>query len=167
MLMKGPGRIPTPFDTEQNRSKELYARIYTWLEWEMYNNRYSKWPDVASHLVMYDDAYFRNHTWIWNGKPHWAYGKEYMNMIADRGAIEWTPNTIASTVEITGSRAAITLTTSTPNLKTLQMKKQGKNWEEISKQVQVELRNGRNEIEFRAINLADVSGPVHKVIIEN
>ena len=168
MLMKGPDRIPTPYDIQQKRSKELYARIYTWLEWEMYNNRYTKWPDAESHLVMLNDDYFKDHVWIWDGKPHWAYGKEFMNLIADRELIEWTPNTLSATTEITGANASIALTSSTPNLKTYQMRRlPDQTWEMISDHVQVELKNGRNEFEFRTGNLADVSGPLHMVIIEN
>ena len=168
MLMKGPDRVPTSYDTEQNRSKELYARIYTFLEWEMYNNRYAAWPDVESHLIMYEDEHFKTHVWIWNGKPHWAYGKEYMNLVGDRRLIEWTPNTLWSTVNITGREATITLATATPNLKSIQMRGlPDKTWKDVSDHVDVGLKNGRNEFEFRTVNLANVSGPLHKVIIEN
>ncbi|MEX2231366.1 MAG: transglutaminase domain-containing protein [Cyclobacteriaceae bacterium] len=169
VVMKGPDRIPTPFDKDQqNRSTELYARIYTFLEWEMYNNRYTKWPDVESYLVMLNDDYFKNHTWIWNGKPHWAYGKEYMNLIEDRGLIEWTPNTLSSSVEITGDSANIKLASTTPNFKTSQMRRlPDTTWENVTDKVSVKLENGINELEFRTVNLANVSGPPHKVIIEN
>lgn len=168
MLMKGPDRTPTPYDEEQKRSKELYARIYTWIEWEMSNNRYTVWPDFDTKLNMYDDTYFRNHVWLWDGKPHWAYGTEYMNRVADRGAIEWTPNTLCSTVEITGSTANITLQTSTPNLRSLEMRaRPSGEWQAVEEHVQVPLKNGRNEMEFRTINLAGVSGPAHTIMIEN
>lgn len=168
MLMKGPDRRPTPYDEEQQRSKELYARIYTWIEWERSSNRFTAWPDVDSKLNMYDDPYFRSHVWLWDGKPHWAYGTAYMNLISDRGAIEWTPNTVCSTVDIEGADATIALQTSTPNLKALQMRRLPAGaWENVSDHVAVHLRNGRNELEFRAVNLADVPGPLHRIMIEN
>jgi hypothetical protein len=39
-------------------------------------------------LSMYEDDYFKNHTWIWGGKPHWAYAKpEFMRLVKDRDSL--------------------------------------------------------------------------------
>ena len=73
-------------------------------------------------MIMYNDDYFRHHVWIWDGKPHWAYNTPHMELIADRSAIEWTPNTIAAKVKIEDDKATISLNSNTPNLKTYQMK---------------------------------------------
>ena len=50
-LVKGPDRIPTQIYPElDNRPKEFFARIYTWISWEKYNNRYSNWPNDSSDI---------------------------------------------------------------------------------------------------------------------
>src|SRR6266487_3838547 len=117
-LMKGPDRVPTEIYPElNNRTKELFARIYTWVSWDKYNNRYTNWPKKdSSDVVMYQDDYYKGHIWIRDGKPNWSYNTRYLHLVSDRKAIEWTPNTIASKVLIKGSQARIELNSSTPNL---------------------------------------------------
>lgn len=167
-LVKGPGRTPTAIYPElNNRSKALFARIYTWISWDKYNNRYSNWPNDSSDLVMYEDAYFKSHTWIRDGKPHWAYHTRYLHLVADRKAIEWTPNTIASKVNIEGATAVIELNAVTPNLKSYQMKDlPDGDWKDVTSRVEIKLKKDKNEIVFRTINLAGVTGPIHKIVIE-
>jgi len=114
------------------------------------------------------DEYFKNHTWIWDRKPHWAYNTEFMKLIGDRNAIEWTPNVITTAIKIKGKIATIELRSNTPNLKTYQMKElPDSDWKDISNSIEMELKKERNEIHFRAVNLAGVKGPEHKIIIAN
>ena len=168
---KGVARTPVEFDEEYKISKEHFARTYTWLEWDKYNDRYT--PDSSIEgdrgiLNMYNDEYFKTHTWIWDGKPHWAYNTKFMNLVSDREAIEWTPNTIASKIVIENNKAKIELRSTTPNFKTYQMKElPDGNWKDVPGSVETNLKKERNEIVFRAINLEDVAGPEHKVIIAN
>jgi hypothetical protein len=167
-LMKGPNRIPTEVYKEvNNRTKELFARIYTWISWDKYNTKYINWPNDSSDLVMYQDEYFKNHIWIRDGKLHWAYNTRYLHLVSDRKAIEWTPNIISSKVIIEGNIARIELSSITPNLKTYQMKvlPNGK-WKDVSNVAEIDLKKDMNEIVFRAINLADVAGTEHNVIIK-
>ncbi|MEP6952196.1 MAG: transglutaminase-like domain-containing protein [Ginsengibacter sp.] len=167
-LVKGPGRIPTETYPElKNRSKEKFARIYTWLSWGRYNNRYSNWPKTnTDYMIVYEDDYFKNHTWLWDGKPFWAYNTEYMNRVKERKAIEWTPNTISSKVTIEGSKGRIELHSITPNLKTYQMREMpDKNWRDISDVAEIALEKDTSEIVFRVVNLAGVTGPENKIII--
>ena len=118
-------------------------------------------------MIVYEDDYFKNHTWLWDGKPFWAYNTQYLYRLKDRKAIEWTPNIIESKVSIEGNKATIKLNSITPNLKTYQMKEQpGGDWKDVSNSVEVELKKDRNEMIFRAMNLAGVTGPEHKIIIE-
>lgn len=169
MLMRGPDRVPTEVYAEvNNRPKELFARIYTWITWDQYNTKYINWPKKdSSDLVMYQDDYYNNHIWIRSGKPHWVYNTRYLHLVSDRKAIEWTPNTITSKVIIEGKNAQIELNSITPNLKTYQMKElPDGDWKDVSKAVKIKLKNDKNEIVFRTINLADVGGIEHKVIIE-
>jgi hypothetical protein len=90
-----------------------------------------------------------------------------MNLVQDRKAIEWTPNSIASKVIIKENKAQIGLISNTPNLKTYQVKVMpDTTWKDVPNVSEVELKNDKNEILFRTVNLAGVTGPEHKVIIE-
>ena len=169
-MVNGPNRTPVDFDTEYQISKEHFARTYAWIEWETYNDNYTAFGDTTDArgiMTMYNDDYFKNHKWMWDGKPHWAYNTKYMNLVQDRKAIEWTPNSIASKVVIKENKAQVQLTSNTPNLKTYQMKEiPDGNWKDVSNAVTIELKKDKNEIIFRIENLAGVTGPEHKVIIE-
>ncbi|MEP7110814.1 MAG: transglutaminase domain-containing protein [Ferruginibacter sp.] len=167
-LVKGLGRVPTDIYPElNNRTKELFARIYTWISWNKYNSRYMDWPNDSSDLVMYQDDYYKSHTWIRDGKPHWVYNTRYLHLVSNRNAIEWTPNTIESKVKIEGGKAGIELNSNTPNLKTYQVKElPDGDWRDVSNKVEIELQKEKNEIVFRIVNLAGVTGPEHTIIIE-
>ena len=166
-LVKGPDRVPTEIYPElNNRHKELFARIYTWVTWEKYNNKYMIWPNDSSDIVMYQDDYTKTHTWIRDGKPHWAYNTRYLHMVPDRKAIEWTPNVITSKVTIEGNRSRVELSSVSPNLKTYQMKElPDGDWKDVSNVAGIELKKQLNEILFRTVNSAGVTGPEHKVVI--
>lgn len=167
VMVKGPDRMPVELDDETGTSKERYMQTYTWIEWHMYNDMFTAWPDYETKLIMYEDDYFRNHTWIWDGKPHWAYNTEFLVTKQNRHAIEWTPNTIKSDVQIEGKEAFIHLTSDTPNLKGFQMQKPGeKNWIPVDDSVNISLNKVEKEtFKFRTVNLAGIAGPVHKVLI--
>ena len=176
ILVKGPGRVPIDDDGIADEkgdiikvTKEKFAQIYTWIEWESRNNRFTGWPGNSGELSkvnVFADDYFKTHTWIWDGKPHWAYHTEFMILVNDRKALEWTPNTIATNVKIEGEFARINLDSTTPNLKSYQMKAlPDGEWKDISKTIQIELRMDREEMLFRTVNLAGVTGPEHKIII--
>lgn len=173
-MVNGPNRTPVEFDEEYQTSKEHFARTYSWIEWDTYNDKYTAIADTNSArgiLNMYYDDYFKNHTWIWDGNPHWAYNTKYMNLVADRKAIEWTPNTISSKVTITGNKATIKLTSNTPNFKTYQIKiLQDEDpiaigWKNVSDSIEVALQKGKTEIICRTINLVGIAGVEHKIII--
>jgi len=166
-MLKGPQRTPIEYDEQYHESKEEFARTYSWIEWDKYNNRYTIFPADSAELIMYGDAYFKTHTWMWDGKPHWAYNTRFMNPVADRHAIEWTPNTIASKVSIKGDKARINLISETPNFKTYQMKElPDGTWKNVPDSIEINLKKEKYEIVFRAENLAGVTGPENKIIIE-
>ena len=104
---------------------------------------------------------------MWRDGRHWAYDKpEFMRLVKERDAIEWTPNTIASEVLIEGNVAEIKLTSGTPNLKEYQMREgMSGEWQQVEESLSVELSKKRNEIFFRAVNLAGINGPEHKIVI--
>jgi len=167
MRVAGPDRIPTPYVPETGSSYERSAQTYTWIEYHTHNDMFSKWPEHETLLSMYEDDYFRNHTWIWDGKPHWAYDKpEFMRLVPDRDAIEWTPNVIYSEVHIDGQMARIKLFSETPNLKEYQIRSgPSGEWEMVEDSLDMELSEERYEFHFRTMNLAGVAGPVNKIII--
>ncbi len=166
VMLKGPDRIPTKMDEEIGASKERFMQTYTWIEWHMYNDMFTSWPNYETKLIMYEDDFYQNNIWIWDGKPHWAYNTEFLITEKSREAIEWTPNTLSSAVMIDGNRALIDLTSNMPNLKEYQMKESGKNeWHSVKDSVDIPLEKEEHEILLRAINLAGVSGPEYKVLI--
>lgn len=177
VLVKGPDRTQIESDGVLDKTgkikdvtKERFAQTYTWIEWEKFNDRYMNWPDAkakSSVLNMYADDYFNKNTWIWDGKPHWAYSKpEHLIRVSDRNAIEWTPNTIASDVRIEDNVAHIQLDSETPNLKTYQMRRNPDGgWKDIDASVRMEIEGEKEELTFRVINLAGVAGPEHKIVI--
>jgi hypothetical protein len=118
---------------------------------------------------MYEDDFFRNNTWIRDGKPHWAYNEPgYLVKVKDRDAIGWTPNTIASKVSINGKKAHIKLISDTPNLKEYQVKNSNSvAWQKTDRIFDVDLTEKGYELSFRAVNLANVSGPEHRVVIDS
>ncbi|MBK8501347.1 MAG: transglutaminase domain-containing protein [Saprospiraceae bacterium] len=166
-LVKGPKRVPLEYDSILHRGKENFARTYSWIEYHKNNNMFTAWPNFDSPLVMYADDYFNNHTWLWDGKPHWAYGNtEYMLLETDRNAIEWTPNTIASQIKIVDQEAHIDLTSDTPYLKEYQMKELPSGaWKKVESAVKIDLTDNVHEIIFRVVNMANVTGPEHRIKI--
>jgi hypothetical protein len=167
--VKGPERVPFDIDKETGISKVRSAQTYTWIEWHGYNNMFSVWPNHKELLIMFEDEYFKNNIWIWGGKPHWAYAKpEFMKLVQDREKIYWTPNTIASKVTIDGKIAHIELTSETPNLQEYQIKESAsEDWKTTGEKFDQKLEKREYELVFRAVNLANVTGPEHKIVIKS
>ena len=167
--VKGPGRIPFDVDAETGISKVSNAQTYTWIEWHGYNDLFTSWPDHTELLIMYDDNYSRTHTWIWGGKRHWAYDKpEFMKLVQDRDNIYWTPNTISSKINIKENIAHIELTSETPNLKEYQMKESATgDWKSVGNKLDLKLEKNKYELTFRVVNIAGVTGPEHRILIDS
>jgi hypothetical protein len=167
--VKGPERIPFDIDSETGISKVRNAQTYTWIEWHGYNDLFTSWPNHLELLIMYEDEYFKNNTWMWDGKPHWAYAKpEFMKKVQDRDEIYWTPNTIASKVNIEGNVAHIELSSETPNLKEYQMKElPSGDWKSVGEKFDKKLEKREYDWVFRIVNLADVTGPEHKIVLKS
>jgi hypothetical protein len=166
-LVKGPDRITTEMYPGLKISKESFARVYTWLSWGKFNNRYSNWPGTKTdYMLFYEDEYFKNNVWLWDGKRHWAYDTEFMILVKDRQAIEWTPNVITSAVTIEKNSADIRLHSITPNLKSYQVRElPDGEWRDTTPSNRFQLKKDTNEFVFRAMNLTGVTGPEHKVVI--
>ncbi len=167
-MLKGPELIPIEFDHEIGESKEAFSQTFTWITYQGNGNLFTAWPDHKEIVLWYQDNFFKNNTWIRDGKPHWAYSHpEMVIMTEDRAAIEWTPNTIASEVKINGNNAEVRLSSDASNLKEYQMKEMpAGEWHKVSEEMILKLQNKWHKYLFRAVNLADVPGPEHKIVIE-
>ncbi len=168
-MVNGPERIAVDFDSLYKTSKERFAQTYTWIEFHGHNDMFTVWPNHEELLVMYDDDFFKNNTWIWGGKPHWAYAQpDFMVKVEDRDAIEWTPNTIASKVIIENNKATIELVSDTPNLKEYQMKiSPSEEWVKVDNITVINLKVKKYDLTFRAVNLVGITGQEHRVLIES
>ncbi len=150
---------------------ERSALTYTWVTWEIQGNRHCGWPLFhSSAIAVYEDDYFRKHTWYRRvGKgviPHWAYEKNYFIKVRNRTWIEWTANTLQLRVHIKGTRASVEITSSTPNFQEYQIKAVGGSWRKTPEIFTVPLSRKNHEWVLRAKNLAGVCGPEHRLVIE-
>jgi hypothetical protein len=175
VMVKGADRKPIESDGLAdengkilNKTRADFAQWYTWLEWDKSNNRYTGGPDFGTRLNMYEDDYSRSHTWLWDGKTHWAFNTAHVDFLDSREAIEWTPNTVQVQVAVTGDSAKFNLASSTPNLKQYEMKESSDGqWRKCDSVFALNLEKMKYELVFRAVNLANVSGPESKVIISS
>lgn len=168
-MIFGPERKPVTVSQDKHqRTTEIFTRVFRWIAWFKQQDIYSNWDNGISYMVMYEDDYFKTHKWIRvDGKPHWAYGTKYLILVKDRNELYWTPNTITSEVKIDGEKATIKLNSVTPFFKSYQMKETSEgDWKDVSDSPEVSLKKGKNEMIFRTVNLAGVTGAEHKIIIE-
>lgn len=165
--VKGPDRIPTDIDPETGTSWELSARTYTWITWMGNGDYFSVWPDHTGMVFLYEDDFARENVWVRDGNPCWIYDHpDDVEWITQREVIEWTPNTIASEVQIEGSEAVIKLNSDTPNLKGYQVRvSPSGEWQQVDETARFKLGKEKLELTFRVVNLASVSGPEHGVYI--
>jgi hypothetical protein len=62
----------------------------------------------------------------------------------------------------------VKLVSDAPNLKAYQMKElPSGEWEKVEKEVTLKLANKKHQYLFRTVNLAGVTGPEHKIVIES
>ena len=167
--VKGPDRLPFDYDDEIGMTHTEFAELYTWVSWDAYNDRFTSWPDYTELLLMYEDDYYRNNTWYRNSRPHWAYASpRHLKLVQNRDELYFTPNTIKSEVEIDGNIVRVGLISDTPNFKEYQMKKSPEDeWVKVDPEFELELKSRKYDLVFRAVNLAGVSGPEHKIVISS
>jgi hypothetical protein len=163
----GPERKPT----DPRMNSPCWGRwatpiVYRWLSWEVSTNRFTAYPAaLSSVLVMYDDSIFRNNTWYRDGKPHWAYGTQYLLKISNRHWIYWTPNVIRAKEELAGDHVRIQLESFTPNFKTYQIRMGNGPWQDCKDHLQVQVKESIQHCAVRAMNLFGVTGPPHLIDI--
>lgn len=164
--VRGPQREPVAAPEEP----EGGTVTYRWLSWELQGNRHSNWPNFhSSSLAVLDDPYFQEHTW-WRRagtNKHWAYDAGYFVRTRHRDWIEWTPNVLLVTATISGDRVEGRITSCTPNLKEYQVREEpGGKWQPVAPEFGFSLSRVRHEWHLRSVNLANVGGPVYRLIVE-
>ncbi len=156
--VRGPDRKPVARVGDDTWGQT--PRTYTWISWYLDGNRHSIWPKrISSIEVVYDDEYWRSHTWYRGGKKHWAYDAGYFRTIKDRKLIEWTPNVLDVKTRIDGAEAELRITSCTPNLKQYEIKSPGGEWRPVASRFAIHLSADREQRLLRAVNRADVCGP--------
>lgn len=168
-LVKGVECTPIEFELVLNRegiqekqTKTDFAQVYTWIAWERANNKFTREAnDKDSELLcMYADEYYNHNIWIRDDQPYWAYGTEFLHLVEDRKAIEWTPNLVFANANIEKNQAHIQLTSNTPNLLTYQMKGTSlSNWTNVQDSLTIKLSELGDQLSFRTVNMAGVTGP--------
>ena len=142
------------------------TETYRWVNWEIDTNRFTAFPSFGSSAaVLLDDEYSLNNTWYRDGKENWAYAANYFVHTVHRSWIEWTPYVIQSYVKIDGNELRVRLTASAPNLKSYQIRYAEGTWKDCLDIVEMKIPDNGVRLFFRAMNVAGVSGPEHKITI--
>jgi len=162
LRVRGLDRKPEP--KVEDESWGLTARTYAWISWPTEGNRFTLHPETAPEFhVLFDDEYSRSHEWHRDGRRHWAYGAQRFRRVQERATIEWTPNVLDVKARVDGEAVEVTITSSTPNLREYQMKRGEGAWEQVGEKVVIHLKSPQERILLRAVNLAGVSGPEHRL----
>ena len=146
---------------------------YRFVAYELTGDRHTQSGWSSGALAVWEDEYFKTHTWYrWStplgGKApmHWALRQNFFVRVAHRDWIEWTPNVISMRAEIQGVVARVRLRSHTPNFERHEMRRPGGRWEKIGADFDLKLEGLRVEREFRSVNIAGVTGPVSRLLIE-
>jgi len=167
-LVKGTDQKKIEIDEEVDVPKEQFAQTYTWITWNENSNYFTSYPNFEGSTIMYKDDFYDNNTWYRDSVPAWIYKyPDRVLLVEERDDIEWTPNTITSKIFIEGKKATIELISDTPNLNTYQMKESSDSkWTNVENILHLDLKKKEYEYNFRTVNFANVTGPIHKIVIK-
>jgi len=163
--------VPEGTDLDAPEYKEPFGPdpdSYRFVAWDMNTNRFTSFPAApCSTYWVWEDKFWKENTWYYEGSKHWAYGPGLFVGVPNREWCEWTPNLISARTKIEDAKASVTLRSFTPNFKTYQMKSPGGNWTDCEEDVVLPLEKKKlNCFVFRTVNLAGVTGPEHRVEVE-
>ena len=146
---------------------------YRFVAYEITGDRHTQSGWLSGALAVWEDEYFRTHTWYRWANPtggkapkHWALRQDFFVRTRHRDWIEWTPNVVSVKAEIQGEGARVQLRSHTPNFERHEMRPSGGRWVKTGAEVRLKLEGQRVEREFRAVNAAGVAGPVSRLLIE-
>jgi hypothetical protein len=135
--------------------------------WYPEANEHTIWPKRrSSYEFVFEDDYWRGHTWYRGGKKHWAYDAGYFKPVKDRNALYWTPNVLHVKTQIEDDVAKVHITSCTPNLKEYQARRRGGTWKRVDQHFTLQLVDEREDWLLRSVNLAGVCGPEYRLVIE-
>jgi hypothetical protein len=162
-------RLAAGPDRRLQRKPPKSIGIYRWISWEV-SPSFTDFPNHSSSgMIVYEDDFFRNNVWYRDGAPHWAYAADFFIPVRHRSWIEWTPNVIASRVDITGNRARVAITSCTPNLLTYQVRRQvcrgDGAWRGCGDRLDLALGKSGIGLSLRSMNLVGATGPEHTIEI--
>lgn len=161
--------VPPGTDLSAPEYKEPFGPdvdTYRFCAWEMNTNRFTAFPAAPCNtFFVWNDKYWRENTWYYEGRKHWAYKPGLFVGVPSREWIDWTPNVISAKTKLDGDEARITLRSFTPNFKTYQTKTGDGKWADCDESVTLPLAKKLNRFAFRSVNLAGVTGPQHRVEI--
>jgi len=160
----GPDRVPQP--RERDESWGRTPRTYNFVSWRLQGDVHSALHPRSSAEVVYDDEYWRSHTWFRDGREHWAYKAGYFIPIRHRSWIEWTPNVLRVRTTIDGSAARVRIDSCTPNFKEYQIKGEEGGWTPVEADLVLPLTRPRHEWRLRARNIMNIPGPEYRLVIE-
>ncbi len=163
--VQGPAREPVDWGNDHQWGNT--PKAYACIGWLWQTDRFSRWPERGSSvMIVYNDEFFRNNVWYRSGKKNWAYDTGNFKRVEEINKINWTPNVLDLDVKINGSVAQVGINSCTPNLREYQMKREGGAWNPVAGNFSLELSGPREEFVFRSVNLAGVTGPVYRLVLE-
>jgi hypothetical protein len=146
---------------------------YRFVGYELTGDRHTQSGWSSGAMAVWEDEYFKTHTWNrWafplGGKapPHWAVRRNFFVRVPHRDWIEWTPNIVEIKAELQAGIARVRLRSHTPYFDRYEARSSGGRWEKIGAEFDLKLEGQRVEREFRSVNVAGVSGPVSRLLIE-
>ncbi len=166
MRAQGVERKPIPFYEDGGYGGSPIT--YNWVSWWLNQNAHTIWPkkvQTNSIEVLYNDDYRKNNTWYRSGKKHWAYDAGYFKFEDSRKTIEWTPNVLKVDAKIDDAVLKAEITSSTPNLKTYQLRTPDGQWKDIDPKFEIKLTGDGGQWQLRALNKMNVPGPTYKLAV--
>ena len=170
--LRGVERQPVPMEISD--APEASVREYWWVSYYLRPAPFTEpyWTG-GDRLLILDDEAFRKTTWMRDedvGQPvkHWAYRAEAFIPVRNRQEIDWTPGVADLRARQTAEgELEVSVRSATPNLKTYAMRVNGGEWKAIAgDQTRWELQPGKNRLDVRTRNFADVDGPIVSALVE-
>jgi hypothetical protein len=153
---------------------EATVRSYWWVSYYLRPAPFTEpyWSG-GSRLLVFDNDAFRKTTWYRTDDPgtlvkHWAYAAQAFIPVRDRQEIEWTPGVPDLRAHQIGrAQLEIQLRSTTPNLKAYLTRVNGGVWNSLAgDRTPWNLQTGRNRLDVRTRNFADVDGPIVSALVE-
>ena len=146
---------------------------YRFVAYELADDRHTQSGWTSGALAVWEDEYFKTHTWRrWQepdggrAREHWALRANAFVRVAHREWIEWTPNVTSVKATVRGGVARVRLLSNTPYFDRFEARQPGGQWGKTEAAFDLKLEGPRVEREFRSVNTAGVAGPVAQLRVE-